>query len=108
MSTSRPVIGNPEEHMWVTAQNVASNAGFSFDPACAMNLRGAIARGLSTQNVDIARYNSRIADSNTNVEILVRQMIRTALDADPQARVLHEWTLSGALSQLCPGLWPFC
>ena len=94
--------------MWILAQAVASSSGFKFEPGCEQNLRSAIARGLGANNVEIETYNSRIGEASANVEQLVREMIRIASAQDPGARVLHEWSLSGALSKLCPGLWPIC
>lgn len=92
--------------LWMHAALVAAEAGMTFEPGCEFNLRNEIAAAVpKIIGGSPLGWEQEVRDAVYNTEKLVRGMVREAQTQN--ATTLHEWSLTGALTSLCP-LFPFC
>jgi len=94
------VMPDPVSYLMFRAETLASQKGFPFTPECAKNLRT-----LLESRTNLLTTSTEIEQGESNVVRLIDAMIVEA--QSHQLTDLHEFTLSGALSKLCP-LFPFC
>ena len=99
-------INEPEprlivKRLYSLAGNVARSRGYSFTPDCDHNLQLLLEASAGKL---AANDEASIQQAEQNLVTLIGEMIKELPPGDYQ---LHEWTLSGALSRICP-LFPFC
>ena len=104
MSTATFVIPDGTlESMLSTATNYAQSRGYGFEAACWADLSTFFSRSVAAASGPaLAAFGN-----DPPVHRLVDAMIEEVASRYPGDTMLHEWSLSGALSRICP-LFPFC
>lgn len=118
-------LGHPENELWQLAQVTVSQLGFQFSPSTASRIQGVVIEGVQgLRSKGLIDDASKLAETQTNLEKLVREMAREATKnidkrtaealrqgeflSDTELHTLRDSNLEAALAKLCPGLWPFC
>jgi len=110
MPGDSPLIRNPSGFLWGAAVRAAGRHRFKFSLRCESSFKECVRTGLEIYKVGLYEFTERKNEAQSNVEKLVRTMVRAQLEKDSTADILDDWTISYALyeGKLCPGLWPIC